>query len=686
MLQFFDTLTDVSGNALLGAIVTVTNFQTGLPALIYQSNGTTQPVANSAVVSDITGQVSFYAPDGVYTLTYSYQAQVYKTRSPIQLFDPTGFISVTDTGAVNAVVVTDSRLSAQLYPGLKIEVLIAQTNTGAPTLNYQGTGLQTIVQPGGGALLPGMIQQNGLARLEWDGTNWELIGAQSQPFYGKTAAEVTAGATIVNPSFVPGHIYRYGTNTTPGTTDLTTACNTAANVCRAGNLVLQVPGDPILVSASLNFSNISAQGLGGVFGGSGYFTRSAGSTFDIITSTGGNTFREIRVDGANPSLTAGLTGDNFSFKAVSPAHPYLITLIDCASTNARARCCYIERGGYTSFFHVQFLGAGLHALECVGTAGDACTTIRDYGSSQMGSCPNGFGIKLTETAAMGFHDTIIESSGGICLNGSVNNESITFDGVYQENTFGSAFTGTISGTTLTISAIASGFPAPGQLLSGSGVTANTKISIQLTGPNNGIGTYQIDTSQTVGSPTSIAGTPVFVTDNAGGKGITFRGIFGGNTGMPSFTNWLNVYYQGNSLLTENFVQLSGRMQTAAAGQGTVSATSDVTAAQITLPGTGCYRVSGRVQTIIASGAGSITQLACQVSTNSGASGLNNSTSAGSFNELADQTQSFDSTQGGSVKVFGMFQGSGTIYLRAHLTLSGTITEAYYGFLRAELIE
>jgi len=506
-----------------------------------------------------------------------------------------------------------------------------------------------------------------------------------QALYPQTTAEIAISVTPTNYQYPSGHVYRYGTNTTPGTTDMTTAINTAANVCRQANIQLLLPADILLVSNSVNFSNITVQGLGGVFGGSGYITRTAGSTFDIVTSTGGTVLKDMRVDGANPSATAGLTGDNISFKAVSPAHPYLNTLIDVASTNARSRGCYIERGGYTSFFHVQFLGAGLHALECFGTSIDSCTTIRDYGSSQFGGCPNGFGIKLTECTAMGFHDSIIESTCGISLNGSVNNESLTFDGVYQENTIGSSFTGSISGGTLTITSVASGFPASGQNISGTGITAGSIIGTQLTGPNNGPGTYNVSPSQTVAS-TTITGTPVFVTDNAGGKGVTFRGCFGGNTSMPSFPNWLSIYYQGNSLLTENFTQLGGRMQTAAAGQGNISATGDVTVAQITLPGTGSYRISGRVQTVIASGAGTATQLACQVSTNSAASGLNNSTSAGTFNELADQTQSFDATQGASVKVYGVFQGSGTIYLRAHIALSGTITEAYYGFLRAELIE
>lgn len=263
----------------------------------------------------------------------------------------------------------------------------------------------------------------------------DLIGGV---IYPASNAENSISAVIVNHGYPYGHVYRYGTNAIPGTTDITAAINTCANVCRQGSYTLQLPADILLVSNSVNFSSITVQGLGEGLAGSAYIIRSAGSSFDIVTSTGGTVLKDMRVDGANPGATGGLTGDNISFKAVSPAHPYLNTLINVASTNARARCIYIERGGYTSFFHVQCLGAGLHALECFGTNVDECTTIRDYGSSQFGSCPNGFGIKLTECVSMAFHDSIIESTQGIQLNGG-DNRALTFDGVYQEVTAGGNF-------------------------------------------------------------------------------------------------------------------------------------------------------------------------------------------------------------------------------------------------------
>lgn len=70
----------------------------------------------------------------------------------------------------------------------------------------------------------------------------------------------------------------------------------------------------------------------------------------------------------------------------------------------------------------------------------------------------------------------------------------------QGGTIGGSFTGSIAGTTLTVTAVATGNIALGQYLTGSGVTAGTQITQFLTGAG-GIGTYQVNTTQTASSTT-----------------------------------------------------------------------------------------------------------------------------------------------------------------------------------------
>jgi len=68
---------------------------------------------------------------------------------------------------------------------------------------------------------------------------------------------------------------------------------------------------------------------------------------------------------------------------------------------------------------------------------------------------------------------------------------------------GASFTGSISGTTLTVTAVASGTVTVGQVLSGTGITAGTLITALGTG-TGGNGTYTVQTSQSASSTTITA--------------------------------------------------------------------------------------------------------------------------------------------------------------------------------------
>lgn len=68
-----------------------------------------------------------------------------------------------------------------------------------------------------------------------------------------------------------------------------------------------------------------------------------------------------------------------------------------------------------------------------------------------------------------------------------------------------AVTGGIATTTLTVSAVTSGALSVGQTITGTGVSAGTRIVAQLTGTTGGVGTYTVNISQTVASATAFTG-------------------------------------------------------------------------------------------------------------------------------------------------------------------------------------
>lgn len=63
----------------------------------------------------------------------------------------------------------------------------------------------------------------------------------------RTAAEIAASVTPVNYAYEPGNVLRYGTNTTPGTTDMTTAINNAI----LSNDNVYIPAGTYLISSSI---------------------------------------------------------------------------------------------------------------------------------------------------------------------------------------------------------------------------------------------------------------------------------------------------------------------------------------------------------------------------------------------------------------------------------------------------
>ena len=93
-------------------------------------------------------------------------------------------------------------------------------------------------------------------------------------------------------------------------------------------------------------------------------------------------------------------------------------------------------------------------------------------------------------------------------------DPLYFTGYYAKQPITeAAWTGSISGTTLTVTSVGSGIVYTGLTLVGSGVTAGTTITADLSGTAGGVGTYRVSISQTVGSE-SMTGTNSLSADTA----------------------------------------------------------------------------------------------------------------------------------------------------------------------------
>jgi hypothetical protein len=151
-----------------------------------------------------------------------------------------------------------------------------------------------------------------------------VIGAL---LYPRTASEIAAGVTPVNYFYPEGYLLRYGTNTTPGTTDMTTAFTNAlaANYGRT----VWLPGQTILT------------GKLGAFDGSGTSIIGVSKFGTIVKAKGGTTGYVFGFTSAASSTSAFNLVSNLSIDLNS----LNIVGIDLSSVgNSHVENVYIKSG------------------------------------------------------------------------------------------------------------------------------------------------------------------------------------------------------------------------------------------------------------------------------------------------------------------------------------------------------
>jgi hypothetical protein len=173
------------------------------------------------------------------------------------------------------------------------------------------------------------------------------------------------------------------------------------------------------------------------------------------------------------------------------------------------------------------------------------------------------------------------------LNTSTGNVGITDNGVNAYIVDGSnrytwrisspsaaVFTGSISGTTLTVTAITNGTIAINQALFGVGVTQETVITALGTG-SGGIGTYTINTSQTVASSLMNSATAgAVVTGSIAGTTLTVTAVISG-------TLYVGQTIQGSTVTAQTIITALG---TGTGGAGTYTINNSQTVTSRTLYG------------------------------------------------------------------------------------------------------
>lgn len=81
----------------------------------------------------------------------------------------------TDTGAANAYVLTLAPVPLSYNAGMSISFVAANANTGASTLNVNGTGALALTNDGATGLSPGQITAGMVVKAAFNGVGWQIL-------------------------------------------------------------------------------------------------------------------------------------------------------------------------------------------------------------------------------------------------------------------------------------------------------------------------------------------------------------------------------------------------------------------------------------------------------------------------------------------------------------------------------
>jgi hypothetical protein len=305
-----------------------------------------------------------------------------------------------------------------------------------------------------------------------------------------------------------------------GTTNDTTALQAAVTAAANANLTLLIPDGTYLytnitvpsgraislmgaskANAILKQSNASTSSSPGITSTGSFFAENLTFDQNWLTSY---SVGPLYNDGADPNTWGGYFIASISATPSLTATSPTVNIQNCNVLNA-------TRGFLvTGAVSVDFFNNYSNTLN----ASTATQSIIAMSQCQQVSC-----MANTLVTAKWSSNTTLPAYYGLsgiytwgCTNVEVANN--TFVGFQLVTRGGNAtFTASVSGTTMTVSAIASGTLVPGMVISGTNVFSDNTILAQLSGTTGGVGTYQLSFSNTGSLPVTALAARCIVSNN-----------------------------------------------------------------------------------------------------------------------------------------------------------------------------
>ena len=526
-------------------------------------------VSDSVGILALGGNTGNIDNQGAISLGMSYVATDHNNDGIVDGVFATGFnrigIQVVGPGVLNGSVSNDAGAAITIAGdnsiGIDLETGVTGNLTNAGTISMlgnQSTAIKIAGAIGGNVTLTGTISVNGVGsqgvitsaaiagQLGIDSTI-TATGYRSTVAPTTTAVlgnvsydEVGQGgsAVVVGGSVAQGIDILAAVTTGTGTSAITTAAASISEFGSAPALVVGASGQ------ALTIGNSASDPYGLIIGGS----ISAAGVYDVLTTphlAGPVSATAVQLgDGGTVDFTGGvhITGD-ISASAINAAATginigsgtTIASLVNdgtvgasvTASTPQTVLGITIAAGAdVTSITNTGSIAATISDSKATsGTAGaiidqsGTLATINNTGAIVADLVPTDTSFVLTGPR------TAIDVSASTTGTSITQTPSLTFAGQPAPQ-----FTGAIAGTTLTVSAVASGNLVVGQTLYGPGIAADTTITGETTG-TGGKGVYTVSVSQTVKSEAlSAAGAvPSISGDILFGAGANSLSIQAGTT-------------------------------------------------------------------------------------------------------------------------------------------------------------
>ena len=236
----------------------------------------------------------------------------------------------------------------------------------------------------------------------------DTIGEVLYPTTG-SAAEVAAAVTIVNHAYNYGVVNRYGTNTTPGTTDMTAATVAALSVAHNGLGKAIALGETYLVgNIDWPGNNITLEGSG-----SAYSYNTSANPKTVFKAKAATT---IVFDLLQTGLAEDRTGNHIVDLEID-GNSIAAVGIDCAGSNVIERCRVIgcstagvRLSNFTNSSRIVHCGLNSNSGWGLHATGVSTTTYSVVGSNISLNTLGGMLIEAGVLAA--FRDNVIESNTG----------------------------------------------------------------------------------------------------------------------------------------------------------------------------------------------------------------------------------------------------------------------------------